>query len=122
MLSDSPSNYLRELECLRFLSDVPTVWDDTRVLSGQVGDWVAVARRRGDKWYVGAMTDWTDREIELDLSFLGDGSWNATIFEDGVNASRSATDYRRFVRQATGDEKITVRLAPGGGWVGRFER
>ncbi len=122
MLSDSPSNYLRELECLAFLSDVPTVWDETRVLSAQVGDWVAVARRRGDEWYVGAMTDWDARELELDLSFLGDGSWTATIFEDGVNASRIATDYRRLERRITSGERVTVQLAPGGGWAAKFVR
>jgi alpha-glucosidase len=122
MLSDSPSNYLRELECLAFLSDVPTVWDETRVLSAQVGDWVAVARRHGDEWYVGAMTDWDARELELDLSFLGDGSWTATIFEDGVNASRIASDYRRLERQIASGERVTVQLAPGGGWAARFVR
>ena len=122
MLSDSPSNYLRELECLAFLSDVPTVWDETRVLSAQVGDWVAVARRRGEEWYVGAMTDWDARDIELDLSFLGDGSWTATIFEDGVNASRIATDYRRLERRIASGERVTVKLAPGGGWAARFVR
>ena len=83
---------------------------------------MAIARRHGEEWYVGAMTDWTDREIEIDLSFLGGGSWNATIFEDGVNASRSATDYRHLERRVTSEERFTVRLAPGGGWVGRFER
>ncbi|UCG88420.1 MAG: glycoside hydrolase family 97 catalytic domain-containing protein, partial [Gemmatimonadota bacterium] len=122
MLSDSPSNYLRELECLRFMVDVPTVWDETRALSAQVGDWVAVARRRGEQWYVGAMTDWTEREIELDLSFLGDGTWSAVIFEDGVNAARSATDYRRLERQVSAGQSMTIHLAPGGGWVARFER
>jgi alpha-glucosidase len=122
MLADSPTNYLRELECLRFIVDVPTVWDETRALSARVGDWVAVARRSGEKWYVGVMTDWTEREIELDLSFLGDGSWRATIFQDGVNATRSATDYRRVARQVSAEDKLTVHLAPGGGWVGRFER
>jgi alpha-glucosidase len=122
MLSDSPSNYLRELECLNFIADVPTVWDETHVLSAQVGDWVAVARRRGEDWYVGVMTDWTSRAIELDLSFLGEGTWNATIFEDGVNASRAATDYRRSERRVNAGGNMTVRLAPGGGWVGRFER
>jgi alpha-glucosidase len=122
MLSDSPSNYLRELECLRFMVDVPTVWDETRVLSAEVGDWVAVARRRGEVWYVGAMTDWTERDIQLDLSFLGDGTWSATIFEDGVNAGRSATDYRRLEREVTAGESMTVHLATGGGWVGRFEQ
>jgi len=122
MLADSPTNYLRELECLNFIVGVPTVWDETRALTAHVGDWVAVARRSGDEWYVGAMTDWTEREIELDLSFLGGGIWNATIFKDGVNAHRSATDYRREQRRVTAGDTISAGLAPGGGWVARFER
>jgi alpha-glucosidase len=122
MLADSPSNYRRETECLAFLSEVPTTWDETRVLTAQVGDWVAVARRHGDVWYVGAMTDWTPRELDLDLSFLGEGEWNAEIFEDGVNASRSATDYRRSQRTVSGGETIGAQLAPGGGWAASFRR
>jgi alpha-glucosidase len=122
MLADSPSNYLRELECLAFLSRVPTVWDETRAISAQVGDWVAVARRRGDVWYLGAMTDWTPRELELDLSFLGDGEWHLVAFEDGVNADRTASDYRRVERTVQAADRLTIRLAPGGGWAGYFER
>jgi alpha-glucosidase len=122
MLADSPSNYLREAECLAFLSRVPTVWDETRAISAQVGDWVAVARRRGDVWYLGAMTDWTPRELELDLSFLGDGEWHLVAFEDGVNADRTASDYRRVERTVQAADRLTIRLAPGGGWAGYFER
>jgi len=122
MLADSPSNYLRERECLDFLSAVPTVWDETRALSARVGDWVAVARRHGDVWYVGAMTDWTARELQLDLAFLDSGTWNATIYRDGVNAARAAIDYRKIERAVTATDVLTVRLAPGGGWVARLER
>jgi alpha-glucosidase len=122
MLADSPSNYLRERECLDFLSAVPTVWDETRALSARVGDWVAVARRHGDAWYVGAMTDWTARELELNLSFLDAGTWNATIYRDGVNAARAAIDYKKIERTVTATDVLTVRLAPGGGWVARLER
>ncbi|UCC71635.1 MAG: glycoside hydrolase family 97 protein [Gemmatimonadota bacterium] len=122
MLADSPSNYLRESECLAFLSNVPTVWDETRVISAQVGDWVAVARRRGEKWYLGVMTDWTPRELELDLSFLGEGEWTVVAFADGVNADRAASDYRRVERALRAGDRLGVRLAPGGGWAGHFER
>ena len=122
MLADSPSNYLRELECLDFIAGVPTTWDETRVLTAQVGDWVAVARRRGDVWYVGAMTDWTPRELDLDLSFLGAGEWTALIFEDGNNADRRAEDYRRVERQVSQTDTLSIRLAPGGGWAARFVR
>jgi len=122
MLSDSPSNYLRETECLAFLTEVPTVWDETRVLTAQVSDWVAVARRRGDEWYVGAMTDWTPRSLELDLSFLGGGEWQAEVFADGVNADRNAEDYRHTRQQVRAGGKMVASLGPGGGWVARFTR
>ncbi len=122
MLADSPSNYLRERECLDFISTVPTVWDETRALSARVGDWVAVARRRGTTWYVGAMTDWTARDLELDMSFLDSGAWSATIYQDGVNAARTASDYRQIERDLTATDVVNVRLAPGGGWVARLER
>ncbi len=122
MLADSPSNYRRERECLDFIAAVPTVWDETRALSARVGDWVAVARRRDGAWYLGAMTDWTPRQLDFDLSFLGDGLWHAEIFEDGVNAERSASDYRRGERLVQADETLRVSLASGGGWVARFTR
>ena len=122
MLADSPSNYLREAECLDFITSVPTVWDETRALTAQVGDWVAVARRRGNTWYVGAMTDWTPRELDIDLSFLGDGDWQAVIFEDGVNADRNANDYTRREQTIRAGESLRVALAPGGGWAARLER
>jgi alpha-glucosidase len=122
MLADSPSNYLRERECLDFIAGVPTTWDETRVLSAQVGDWVVVARRRGDAWYIGAMTDWTPRDLDLDLSFLGEGDWKAVVFEDGINATRRAEDYRRVERQVSQHDSLSIRLAPGGGWAARIVR
>ena len=89
MLSDSPSNYLREPETMEFLSAVPTVWDETKVLNAKIADYVAVARRNGKEWYVGAMTDWTARDLDLDFSFLPDGNFQMQAYEDGVNADRT---------------------------------
>lgn len=120
MLSDSPSNYAREEECLAFISGVPTTWDETRVLSGEVGEWIALARRKGEEWYIGAMTNWTPRELELDLSFLGYGIWEAEIFVDGANVQRNAEDYRRSEGAVDADRPLTIRLGPGGGWVARL--
>jgi alpha-glucosidase len=122
MLADSPSNYLRERECLAFMTGVPTVWDETRSLAAAVGEYVAVARRRGETWYVGAMTNWTPRALELDLSFLGDGEWMMVAFEDGANAARAASDYRRIERDISAGDGVTIELAAGGGWAARFER
>jgi alpha-glucosidase len=122
MLADAPSHYLQWPECLAFLSEVPTVWDETRVLTARVGDWIAVARRRGDVWYVGAMTDWEPRDFELDLGFLGDGAWTTRIHQDGPNAHRNAVDHRHGERQVSAGDTLRVHLAPGGGWVGVFSR
>jgi alpha-glucosidase len=120
MLADSPSHYLQEKESLGFLSAVPTVWDETKVLAAKVSDYIAVARRHGNEWYVGAMTDWTARELTLDLSFLGEGEHSAEIFEDGINADRNARDYRRREKTLSRTTELTIHLAPGGGWAARI--
>ena len=122
MLADSPSNYRKEPESLAFISKVPTVWDDTRILSAAVGEHMLIARRKGSDWYVGAMTNWTPRDLTLDLAFLGPGSYDAEIFADGPNADRAAVDYSRSQRRVTSAEKMTVHLAPGGGFAARFVR
>jgi alpha-glucosidase len=117
MLADTPTNYLREPECLAFLSKVPTVWDETRVLEAKIGDYVLLARRSGTAWYVGAMTDWTPRDFTLDLSFLGKGSFDLTSYQDGINADRNASDYKMTKRTVRAAEKLPIKLAPGGGWA-----
>jgi alpha-glucosidase len=96
------------------------VWDETRVLSGRVGDWIAVARRKGDEWYVAAMTDGSERELELDLSFVEPGPCTAEVFSDGPNAHRFAEDFRRENRTLDTSDPIRIHLAPGGGWVARL--
>ena len=122
MLCDSPSNYMREPECTAFISAVPTVWDETVALDGKIADYVAIARRSGEVWYVGAMTDWDGRDMVLDLSFLGEGQWKAEIFRDGVNADRKAIDYVRETVDVPADRRISVHLASGGGCALRLVR
>jgi alpha-glucosidase len=123
MLCDSPSQYLREQECLGFLSKVPAVWEKTVPLFGKVGDYVAVARQTADgNWFVGAMTDWTGRELEIPLTFLEQGGFTAEIFQDGVNADRYASDYKKVVRQVNSKETLKIQLAPGGGWAAWIHR
>ncbi|MGH7595600.1 MAG: glycoside hydrolase family 97 protein [bacterium] len=117
MLADSPSHYLEEPECMEFLSAVPTVWDETRVLNAKIGEYVAVARKHGEAWYVGAMTNWLPRDFEIDLSFLGAGNFKMTSWADGINADRYASDYKKLTKVVTSAEKLKVHLAPGGGWV-----
>ena len=122
MLADSPSNYLREPEAMDFLAAVPTVWDETKVLDAKIGDYVAVARRHGDDWYVGAMTDWTARELEIDLSFLPAGSFHLDAYQDGVNANRYGGDYKRVRTEVNKATRLKIRLAEGGGWAARISR
>jgi len=120
MLADSPTNYIREQESTDFMAAVPEVWDETVALNGKIGEHIAIARRKGDVWYVGAMTNWDPREMELDLSFLGDGNYKAEIFEDGVNADRKATDYKHETVDVPQDRKLKIAMAPGGGYAARI--
>jgi len=120
MLSDSPSNYMKEQECTDFIAKVPVVWDDIKVLAAKTGDYLLLARRTGREWYVGAMTDWNARDLELDLSFLPAGEYGMEIFHDGVNADRHAQDYKRVKTNIRSGDKMTIHLAPGGGWVARL--
>ena len=126
MLCDSPSNYLAEPECLQWMAEVPTVWDETVALAGRVGDYAAIARRKGDTWYVGAMTDWEARELEIDLrAFLPAGRYEMEVFRDGPNADRAARDYVRQTQTVTVAAErhiLPVRMAPGGGWTARFRK
>lgn len=120
MLCDNPSNYMREEECTRFIATIPTVWDETKALDGEVANYVAIARRHGDVWYVGALTNWDKREITLDLSFLGEGNYKAEIFKDGINADRVARDYKKEIIHVPADRKLTVKMAPGGGYAAKI--
>jgi alpha-glucosidase len=120
MLADSPSNYLREPETMEFLSAVPSTWDETRVLDARIGDYVLLARRHGRDWYVGAMTDWSPRELEVDLSFLPEGNFRLEAFQDGVNADRYGSDYKKVTGQVQRTGKLKIKLAAGGGWAARI--
>jgi len=122
MLSDSPTNYLREPEIMDFLGPVPTEWDETKVLDARIAEYVLVARRNGREWYVGAMTDWTPRDLEVDLSFLPEGSFTMEAYQDGINADRYASDYKKTSAQVDKTSRIKIHLAPGGGWAARIKQ
>ena len=118
MLCDSPSRYRREEESVRFIARIPTTWDETRVLEARVGDYLLLARRKGDLWYLAAMTDWTERVFMTDLSFLPGGDFRLEYVEDGPNADRMATDHRFLESRVNRSSSLTLKLASGGGWLG----
>lgn len=122
MLSDNPTIYMKNQECTDFITKVPTTWDETVPLDGKVGEYVAIARRKGNDWFVGAMTNWNERDLTLDFSFLPVGNYTAEIFRDGVNADRNATDYKKEMITISSGNKINIHLAPGGGWAARISK
>lgn len=117
MLCDSPTKYEAEPECMRYLSAVPTVWDETVALDGKVGEYVAIARRSGDAWYIGAMTDWTERDLNLDLSILGEGDWAVAYWADGSNAAVEARDFTSGEASLPSNKHLAIHMAPGGGYA-----
>jgi alpha-glucosidase len=117
MLADNPTVYMKEQECTDFISKIPTVFDETIALDGKVGEYAAIARKKDNTWYVGAMSNWDAREITLDLSFLGDGIHEAEIFKDGINADKDATDYKREAVKISSKDKLTIEMKSGGGWA-----
>ena len=121
MLCDSPTAYEKEPECTEFIAKIPTVWDQTVAIDGKVGEYCVIARRAGDVWYVGGMTNWDERELELDLSFLGNGNYKVTEYVDGVNANKIARDFRLTESTLNGRTK-KVRMAKGGGFALKIEK
>ena len=115
MICDSPTSYELEPVCSEFLYRVPTVWDETVVLDGKVGDYIITARRKGDTWYVGAMTDWTERDLKVDVSRLFDGQVKVEAWQDGKVAHKFGNDYQK--KSYTAEGSIDIHLAPGGGWA-----
>lgn len=131
MLADSPTKYMQNQECTDFISQIPTVYDQVVPLDGKLGEYVVVAKRKGNKWYIAAMNNWQARDLTVDLSHLVTPNdktrkleklnGKANIFADGINADREATDYKHTYRQVTSDDKLQIHLAPGGGWTAIVE-
>ncbi|MGI9552261.1 MAG: glycoside hydrolase family 97 protein [Aurantibacter sp.] len=120
MLADAPSSYYPEKECMEFLSAVPVVWDETHIVDAKFSDYVATARKKDNQWFVGAITDWSARNLEIDLSFLEEGAYNIDIYQDGVNAEKYASDFKKVTQKVSKGDKLTVHLASGGGWAARI--
>lgn len=122
MLADNPTTYEKEKESLDFITSVPTTWDETIPLDGKVGEYVVLGRRKGEQYFVGAMTDWTPRDLTINFSFLPEGTYHIVYFEDGVNANRNGSDYKKVETTITKNDSLTIHLAPGGGWAARIEK
>ncbi len=120
MLCDSPSNYYRNSEFTSYIASIPTVWDETRALEAKAGDYLLIARRSGDKWYVAGLNDWTARSLSFKADFLGKGKYKVKIFRDGVNADKWAEDYRIENTTADASSSFDVQMASGGGWAAIF--
>ena len=117
MLADSPTKYMQNQECTDFIAQVPTTFDETIALDGELGKYTLIARRKGSTWYLAAMTDWVSRDLTVDLSFLGSGQHQADIFADGVNAGKEATDYLHTRKTVSSSDRLPIHLSSGGGWT-----
>ncbi|MCD0488275.1 glycoside hydrolase family 97 protein [Pedobacter sp. MC2016-14] len=120
MLSDNPTVYMKEQETTDFIASVPTVFDATVALDGKVGEYTVLARRKGNTWFVAALNNWNARDIEVDLSALGKIPSGAVIMQDGINADRDATDYKKLTLKIPANNKLKIHMAPGGGWAARL--
>jgi alpha-glucosidase len=120
LFSGNPSQGLLEPQFMELLGSIPTTWDTTIVLDAKLGDYIVTARKKGNEWFIGAMTDWTPRELEIDLSFLPRESFEMTICEDGINADRYPSDYLISSRTISSGERLKIKMAPGGGFVARL--
>jgi alpha-glucosidase len=114
MLADYPESYDKK-PGMEFLEKVPTVWDETKVLSGEPAQYVTIARRKGDSWYLGAMTNWDVRDLEIPLGFLGAYEYEARVFADGADADKDATSLAISTKRVKAGDKLMLHLAPGGG-------
>ena len=121
MLADNPTRYYQNDDCTRYIASVPTVWDETRCLSAKAGEYLVVAKRKGQKWFVGAITNGTPRDLTLSLSFLASGNHKLTAFKDGVNADYQAMHYNKTEQSVTSGTSLNIHLAKNGGWAAVIE-
>ena len=122
MLCDAPTNYLNEQECVDFIASLPVEVDSTFIASGELGKYIVTVRKKDVNWYIGGMTNWDERDVQLNFSFLPEGmSYTAVLFKDGVNANKQAEDYRKETIRIDKDSRLTLHLASGGGFAMKLE-
>ncbi|MGZ8557892.1 MAG: glycoside hydrolase family 97 protein [Chitinophagaceae bacterium] len=122
LFSGNPSQGLLEPAFMELLGSIPTTWDTTTVIDGKVGDFIITARKKGNDWFVGAMTDSSARHLKMDLSFLDEGKYEAAICEDGINADRYPSDYKITNAVLTKNDSLQIKMAPGGGYIIRLRK
>lgn len=116
MLADSPTKYYREPECMEFLSQVPVVWDETKVIQAKIGEYTVIARRSGDTWYIGGMCGKEGKSFDIPLDFI-EGNKTLTAWEDGVNVDRDANDFARRTKDVKAGDILTINMYSGGGYA-----
>ena len=121
MLADNPTRYYQNDDCTRYIASVPTTWDETRCLEARAGEYVVVAKRKGQKWFIGAITNGTPRDLTLPLNFLASGQHKLTAFKDGVNADYQAMHYNKVEQSVNAGTKLNIHLAKNGGWAAVIE-
>jgi alpha-glucosidase len=119
MVSDTPKAY-EDQPAFDFIKHAPATWDETRVLDGLPGEFIAVARRKGDEWFLGSMTNWSRRELDVPLTFLGAGRYTAEIYADASDAGQYPKSVSVRKQTVDRDTKLSVKMAPGGGYAVRF--
>ncbi len=122
MLPDSPSDYYRERECTEFISKIPTEWDDLKVLHAKIGSHTVLARKKGNDWYIGGITNWDARSLDVNFDFLDEGTYMMEYIQDGANSDTRASDYKKTVKEISRNDTVKINLASGGGWVARITK
>ena len=122
MLCDSPTEYMKEPQSLEFIAQIPTTWDESIAINGKVAEYVTLARRKGNDWYIGGITNWDERDMDIDLSFLPQGNYKVTLFTDGANAHKKGIDYKYKEFTINSTESLNLHLAPGGGFAAKLEK
>lgn len=122
MLADSPTRYYKNPDCLEFIKDVPVLWDETKVLDAKVGQYIVMAKRSGDKWYIAAETNSNERQFNVKLNFLASGKkYHMTSFSDGPNSDYQAMDYRRNESQVDSTTTLSIQMVKNGGFAAVLE-
>lgn len=122
IFSGNPSQGFMELAFMELLGSIPSTWDTTIILDAKISDYIITARKKADEWFIGGMTDWTPRAFDINLNFLEQGNYDATVCADGMNAVRYPSDYQITTTMITKDDTLHLAMAPGGGFIVKLKK